>query len=31
MYDKSSFIDDSEIDAVCVIRAAEGVKVGEGV
>ena len=31
MYDKSSFIDDSETDVVCVVRAAEGVGVDEGV
>ena len=31
MYDKSSFINDSETDALCVMRAAEGVGVDESV
>ena len=31
MYDKSSFINDDETDVVCVIRAAEGVGIGEDI
>ena len=31
MYDKSSFINDDETDAVCVVRAAEDVRVSENV
>ena len=31
MYNKLSFIDDDETDAVCVVRIAEGVGVGEDV
>ena len=31
MYDKSSFIDDSGTDVVCVVKVAEGVKIDENV
>ena len=31
MYDELSFINGGETGAVCVVRAAEGVEVGEGV
>ena len=31
MYDESSFIDDDETGAVCVIRVAKGVRVDENV
>ena len=31
MYDKSSFINDSETDAVCVIKIAEGVRINENI
>ena len=31
MYNKSSFINDNKINALCVIKAAKGVKVGKDV